>query len=788
MFLNFRELEKEEKDAMADAMFEILEGPEDLRNWCLTYLDLDLVDNHVDPDSNTSPIEAAWEIYDAVKHNKGDEITGFIMLSCRTGYKTVTASILETLLLVHFQITISHMAAIQSQSQKAVQYISSFFTKIKPLLDHKGWISTSTSKNKIQFQTPEGKSPYIVVIVLTMQGANSEHTNIACIEENELVMVENDKTTTNRKRRQIPAKTICKRLNKNRKVRAYTVNHETGNLEFCDITGFYKSKKQLMRITTENNKQISVSPDHKVFVFGKGYINAIEVSNGDSLVSLGRSKTGTFKNNTNLKPLCQAIRKKTLNLEKVTNIELYNKEVNMIDFTVEKNHNFLVNSILVHNCIDEVDVVREPAAYEEARAIPAVESGRYPLTIKLSTRKFAGGLMQSELDNAEKKKERVLNWNVIDVTEACLPDRHKPEEPKVRRYVSGKTMPLINVGPKEYQAMDSKSQEDLSEIEAYSGCASCKLLPVCRTRLAQRPQDDIGGFYKPIQSVINEFTKYSDDMGESQLMCWRPSTKGLVYPRFDMAGNTLTVDQAVEKITGNKSSGATVKQLADTLRYLGIPMYVGLDWGFTHKFAMVLVAALPGGDYLLMDCFARTEMEFDDILTEALRWNELYTPSKWFCDTSMPAYIKSFRKKKLKCPSFKKDVKWGIDSTRFTILSSSGRRRLFVLRTENNDEEVIQGIQKHRFKTDHAGKSTGEPDDSEWADVMDAVRYVFQNIVSGGKRPAHTSTQGDPAVKEREFKKKMPKNRPLSEEIAKRVTEPSGIVRKSKTGKVFFSR
>src|ERR1019366_7594351 len=83
--------------------------------------------------------------------------------------------------------------------------------------------------------------------------------------------------------------------------------------------------------------------------------------------------------------------------------------------------------------IDEIDIMRFPRAYEEAKLIPGMLNGQFPLTIKTSTRKFAFGLMEKELQNAHNAKETILRWNIIDVTEYCKPERHRPDLPKEKR-------------------------------------------------------------------------------------------------------------------------------------------------------------------------------------------------------------------------------------------------------------------------------------------------------------------------------------------------------------------
>jgi hypothetical protein len=133
MNLNFKELSDEEKLELANYMLQPLNSAEELKDWIMTFLGLDMPMGHIDPDSNSSPVEAMWEIYSAIKDNRGEENPGYIMLSAREGYKTLSSSMLETLLMIHFQLTIAHMAAIKEQSAKSISYINYFFLKILQL-------------------------------------------------------------------------------------------------------------------------------------------------------------------------------------------------------------------------------------------------------------------------------------------------------------------------------------------------------------------------------------------------------------------------------------------------------------------------------------------------------------------------------------------------------------------------------------------------------------------------------------------------------------------------------
>lgn len=617
--MNFKDLSPEEKSQYAELMFQKLSSAQELKNWVMFFLGLDMPIGSVDPDSNSSPIDAMWEIYDNVLNNRGDVTPGYIMLSARECYKTLGAAILETLLMLHFEVTIAHMAAIQAQSAKAVQYINYFFAKVEPLLEAAGWTKTSENKNKISFRTKNDEDVYIRVIVATMAGANSEHTSL-------------------------------------------------------------------------------------MFV-------------------------------------------------------------------------------------DEIDVVANPQAYEEAKLIPGYTKGIFPVTVKLSTRKFAFGLMQKEIDMAPISGDQIVRWNILDVTEKCPETRHKPELPKLDLYTA-KSLPLRTITPDDYNNLSDpeKPKWQLQE-QVHAGCAKCPLLAVCKTRLASRGPEAVGGLYKPIASVINQFKKVNPDMAEAQLLCWKPSSKGLVYPRFEGTineGNVQTLEHAWMTLMGEKPAKSKLSEadLIWKMQNVGINFYAGVDWGYTHDFVIVIFAMIPNGEVWVVDCYSAPGLEFSDILEIAKGYRDKYNVVKWFCDTAMPANIKSFNRNGMKSPQFTKDVMGGIEALRSKIVDGYGRRLLKVLYTDNN-KRIINSFQKHHFKLGSDGNPTLQPDDTPGtSDQADAMRYVGQNLfpVKGPQKPEFvvTGSDGKPidgSTPEglKEIEKKMTHNQQMREEIS-RLTSDTGQV------------
>jgi len=130
-------------------IFKPLNSAEELRDWMYTYFDIKFPMGVVYPTSTHGPIDAAWRIYELIKTGQSADVPEVVLLSSRDSYKTLVASAIEVLCLVHFRFSIAHAAAVLSQSEKAVQYANSFFNKIKTYLEANGWQKISDNKTKI---------------------------------------------------------------------------------------------------------------------------------------------------------------------------------------------------------------------------------------------------------------------------------------------------------------------------------------------------------------------------------------------------------------------------------------------------------------------------------------------------------------------------------------------------------------------------------------------------------------------------------------------------------------
>jgi len=116
-------------------------------------------------------------------------------------------------------------------------------------------------------------------------------------------------------------------------IEVLSYNIETNQKEWKPITSYAETspKAKVMRITDEETgKSIVVTPDHKVYTLNRGYVMAKEIMSIDILCIDNKILTPNHK----------------------LKIEHLEEEIPVYDITVEGNHNFFANGILIHNCME----------------------------------------------------------------------------------------------------------------------------------------------------------------------------------------------------------------------------------------------------------------------------------------------------------------------------------------------------------------------------------------------------------------------------------------------------
>jgi hypothetical protein len=403
--------------------------------------------------------------------------------------------------------------------------------------------------------------------------------------------------------------------------------------------------------------------------------------------------------------------------------------------------------------IDELDLA-DPVALKEGRNIVGYSKGIYGLSIFLSTLKYSFGNMANIISRVDELNYKLLKWNIIDCAEKCSKNRHRPEEPRVIRYVA-KDLPLKQLSEDQYDFLTTSEKTKFDKLEnVYSGCVKCPLLPVCRMRLASKPDSCTSGFYKPITTIVQKFRENDVDEATSQLMCWRAGSTGLVYPRFVStigieSSNVITLQQAYKFLTGKFLENVSEEMLLQEIKAQKITIDGNCDFGFTHE-ATIGIAAFPADEVWAIDQFSSPGLEFSELLEVAIKFRDKYDISKMWADQARPEFITTFNKHGIRTPKFNKDVIGGISALRAKILDGTGRRKFKIIATENN-KKLINALSKHKFIVDALGNPSDKPDDEAGiADIADAWRYLAQNRfpVKGAGRVHHAISEPKTSVEQ----------------------------------------
>jgi hypothetical protein len=323
--MDFRDLPPEEVEKLRHAMFLPCESKEELANWVQVYLDLDFPSVAVDPDSNSSPIDLMWEMYDAMRSNNRPDLSRVMAYASRDSFKTLAAAILEVLCVVHLDRSVGHMAAIESQAKNSQRYVKRCFQR--PLLreyvigDNETKVevcryedpTTKTNLTKKQFEAlPEATQRKYVqhnhtieIVICSVRGANSLHVPFFCVTgETELVTEAKDGSKRHSTARAV-FRTMMGQSSRGRngleteielsdpviRPRVMSFNWDSGKFEFREITRAHRVFAHTVKVQLEDGTSIECTPEHPLYVYGEGFLEAKELRPGMEVAKvLGRPR------------------------------------------------------------------------------------------------------------------------------------------------------------------------------------------------------------------------------------------------------------------------------------------------------------------------------------------------------------------------------------------------------------------------------------------------------------------------------------------------------------------
>ena len=391
-------------------------------------------------------------------------------------------------------------------------------------------------------------------------------------------------------------------------------------------------------------------------------------------------------------------------------------------FTVQSKHESVVSTDEIHTLKGE-----KAYAYKDIRKIPvASHDGKPWVRLGISSRKSPDSLVEIEIDDAKNTGLIVKNWTVLEGVERC-PDERSGTDFVHERYTNILTGKFLTKD--EYTEYDGKDKEKFNKVNFASKCLTCPLRSVCQTDLKKQTSKS-----KHLQSVDSAITDYTSDNDRqwylAQCMSMQPSKEGLVFGRFDEDVHHVTADEMYETFTGQKPQyPQTQESLSRLFRMKGLACYVGLDWGFTDPFAVVVIYT-DGERVFVIHTFATTGWEVEkDVVPYLYMLEAKFGKFRIFPDTARPDNNSVIKAKFDVHDDFIKKIDTGITKIRAFISPNHGSTKLFVLRGHN--DYLVGEIRKYHYILNLDGTPTEDIAD-EYNHSIDALRYVFLNVFVDG--------------------------------------------------------
>lgn len=399
---------------------------------------------------------------------------------------------------------------------------------------------------------------------------------------------------------------------------------------------------------------------------------------------------------------------------------------------------------------DELDVVSNKAAYGEAQNIPSPRAGKKALTILTSTRKRASGIVQAEINKAQEALARgevilhIRHWNIHEITEGCAADRHQcgtehepghcQATPEVVLYRNPDNLRTVTADG--LTRLSVKEQEGYQEARGFPGCGDCKLFVGCKTRLATH-QHSKSTFLNKIPDVIAKYrNQQTIDIAKAQLLCWKPETTGLVYPRFDKTRHVLSPAEAYFKVTGEEPPQGKRMTKDEFLTFMRtereVQWYGGMDFGEKHHFVYVH-GFKDGSRMFVTNVFASSNLGTDEQIANCEPYLD-YDPVI-YPDMADGQAIRFFRKAHFTMREWKKgpgSIMSGITAVEASLNPVHGLEpNLYFVHDVDEDSMMalmIRMVEEYHWKEGADGKPIYGTPQEEDDDEVDALRYLVMNV------------------------------------------------------------
>ncbi|MGN6505594.1 MAG: hypothetical protein ACTHM6_08530 [Tepidisphaeraceae bacterium] len=305
---------------------------------------------------------------------------------------------------------------------------------------------------------------------------------------------------------------------------------------------------------------------------------------------------------------------------------------------------------------DEVELFEEPV-WEAAQLATRTSDGTRGTIEALSTLHRPFGLMQKIVDEAVPAGRQLVRWCLLDVIERCPPERD---------------------------------------------CATCPLWSDCGGLAKERGD----GFFR-IDDAIAMKARVSEDVWNSEMLCRRPSVRGLVFAMFDPAAHVTATPPFPLDSAGE--------------------WWLAMDFGYSAPFVCLWIVR-RGDAFYVIDEYLQEQRTLDQHLRE-VRSRAWPAVTRVACDPAGQGRNEQTAKSNvdlLRASGFVVKTKPsqivdGIELVRAALKSAAGSIRLHI---HPRCAKLIRAMQSYHYATD---RSELPDKDGTHDHPIDALRYFFIN-------------------------------------------------------------
>jgi hypothetical protein len=431
------------------------------------------------------------------------------------------------------------------------------------------------------------------------------------------------------------------------------------------------------------------------------------------------------------------LKKKTqVGIKKVAQIEVAHNNENK-----QFSNAYLSNDmILHHNCngphvplvvVDEIDTVTGESvkAFKDIAGMLDSKGKRKAMRVGISTRKSRYGLMNQQIEDAEKSGRTIKKWTVLEFSERC-PDSRSGTKPTVAYYneddLSIITEDIFN------QLSVQKQNEYRKNTFPGEKCLTCPIGALCLGD--SKKQTSTSSMLKPISDPIKKAMENGADWAISQLFNLKPSVEGIIYKEFDEKLHVKDWNGMWKVLTGLNYPGTCTHDIfVKKCHQMKLPSYAGIDWGWSNPSTLVVFFIDNRENVYVVRTEGQTYTNNPTwIQTIKAKWHNMYRVQLYYPDLANPGDAVTMKQEGLPCPSEQtKDTKGGIQIVKKWLRSlASPEPKIFF--AKETCAHIIHEFQMYHYKLDAAGRVTDEPDkgSDHW---LDAMRYAMYDLFGKAK-------------------------------------------------------